>query len=310
MREPARHAGQREQRLQTVCKRLQRHNRHTCGGAAKGSRVGWYRRRCVLRHPHHCPRTILSWLLAKWVVGESEEAERRTLSSHGPENPEEKENCSFLKKVGKQKQKILLPALHQGKERRCFRRLLRKSKFQHLRVARVRAASSTSWTTWGLAGMREVPLSCERLDAPAKVSIRPGAEQLWRMQEGAHGNGQTEAWPRGQQWMVHHAGAGVLDRLGLLLYRRELLGKPSMVSLNSPAWEMGASRKCASSTSLISTRLSQRWRSWTTMVDIAFPRDRAVTFVARRAKSVAVHSSCINFGSVLPSCTCLSALAW
>ncbi len=39
-------------------------------------------------------------------------------------------------------------------------------------------------------------------------------------------------------------------------------------------------------------------------------RDRAVTFVARRAKSVAVRSSCINPGSVLPSCTCLSALAW
>ncbi len=37
------------------------------------------------------PRTVLSWLLAKWVVGESEEAGRRTLSSHGPENPEEKE---------------------------------------------------------------------------------------------------------------------------------------------------------------------------------------------------------------------------
>ncbi len=86
--------------------------------------------------------------------------------------------------------------------------------------------------------------------------------------------------------------------------------KPSTVSPNSPAWEMGTSRKRALSTSFISARLSQRWRSWTTMVDIAFPRDRAVTFVARRAKSVAVRSSCINPGSVLPSCTCLSALAW
>ncbi len=37
---------------------------------------------------------------------------------------------------------------------------------------------------------------------------------------------------------------------------------------------------------------------WTTIVDIAFPRDRAVTFVARRARSVAVRSSCINPGSV------------
>ncbi len=157
------------------------------------------------------PRTVLSWLLAKWVVGESEEAGRRTLSSHGPENPEEKEIALSLRRGEggtETKQKILLPALHRGKERRCSRRLLRKSKLQHLRVARVRAASSTSWTTWGLAGTRGVPLSCKRLDAPAYVSIRPGAERLWRTQEGAHGDGQTEAWPRGQRWMVHHAGAG------------------------------------------------------------------------------------------------------
>ncbi len=39
------------------------------------------------------PRTVLSWLLAKWVVGESEETGRRTLSSHEPENPEEKESA-------------------------------------------------------------------------------------------------------------------------------------------------------------------------------------------------------------------------
>ncbi len=128
------------------------------------------------------PRTVLSWLLAKALD------QRRNRN--------------------KTKQKILLPALHRGKERRCSRRLLRKSKLQHLRVARVRAASSTSWTTWGLAGTRGAPLSCERLDALAYVSIRPGAEQLWRTQEGAHGDGQTEAWPRGQRWMVHHAGAG------------------------------------------------------------------------------------------------------
>ncbi len=56
----------------------------------------------------------------------------------------------------------------------------------------------------------------------------------------------------------------------------------------------GQLRKRALSTSFISARLSQRWRSWTTMVDIAFPRDRAVTFVAHRVKSVAVRSSCIN----------------
>ncbi len=54
----------------------------------------------------------------------------------------------------KTKQRILLPALRRGNEWRCSRRLLRKSKLLNLRVARVRAASSTFWTTWGLAGMR------------------------------------------------------------------------------------------------------------------------------------------------------------
>ncbi len=50
-----------------------------------------------VRGEEYRPRTVLSWLLAKWVVGESEEAGRRTLSSHGPENPEEKEIAFSLK---------------------------------------------------------------------------------------------------------------------------------------------------------------------------------------------------------------------
>ncbi len=229
-----------------------------------------------------------------------------------------KRKLLFLEKVGtagpaaEQKWKILLPALHQGKEQRCSRRLLRKSKFQHLLVARVRAASSTSWTTWSLAGTRGAPLSCERLDAPAKVSIRLGAEQLWRTQEGAHGDGQTEAWPRGQRWMVHHAGAGVLDRLGLLLYRRELLGKALDGVAEQPCLGDGGVEKVCLVDVLHLYQVEPEMATtiWTTLVDIAFPRDRAVTFVARRAKLVAVRSSCINPGPVLPSCTCLSALAW
>ncbi len=103
--EPARRAGQCEPRLQTPCKRV------------RGE---------VLR-----PRTALSWLLARWVVGKSEEAGCRTLSSHGPENPE--------------------------------------AKLTGLDVD----------SAWGGAA-----------------------------QEGTHGDGQTEAWSRGQQWSVHHAGAG------------------------------------------------------------------------------------------------------
>ncbi len=37
------------------------------------------------------PRTALSWPLAKWVAGESEEAMRHTLSTRGSENSEERE---------------------------------------------------------------------------------------------------------------------------------------------------------------------------------------------------------------------------
>ncbi len=85
------------------------------------------------------PRTVLSWLLAKWVVGESEEAGRRTLSSHGPENPEEKEIALSLRRwvplalgpAAEQKQNETEdspPGPPPGKERRCSRRLLRKSK--------------------------------------------------------------------------------------------------------------------------------------------------------------------------------------
>ncbi len=79
-------------------------------------------------------------------MGESEEAGRRTLSSHGPENHEEKEIALSLNKWVPL---ALGPASEQNKS--------------------VSAASSTSWTTWGLAGMRGggAPLSCERLDAPA-----------------------------------------------------------------------------------------------------------------------------------------------
>jgi hypothetical protein len=44
------------------------------------------------------PLTALSWLLARWVAGESEEAARRTLSSREPENPEEKEIALLLRR--------------------------------------------------------------------------------------------------------------------------------------------------------------------------------------------------------------------
>ncbi len=53
--EPARRAGQRKPRLQTPYKWHQRNNRRTRSGAAEGSIAGWYRRHCVLTHPHRTP---------------------------------------------------------------------------------------------------------------------------------------------------------------------------------------------------------------------------------------------------------------
>ncbi len=81
-------------------------------------------------------------------------------------------------------------------------------------------------------------------------------------------------------------------------------------SPNRPAWEIGESRKRCLSDSLISTKVSHRWRSWTTNVDIVWPRARAVTFVALSARSVTVRSSCNTPGSASPSCSCFNALAW
>ncbi len=73
--------------------------------------------------------------------------------------------------------------------------------------------------------------------------------------------------------------------------------KFSTASPKRPVWDTGAFRNLALSASSMSARHSQRWRSWTTMVDIARPRDRAVNFVARNARSVAVRSSLRTSGS-------------
>ncbi len=86
--------------------------------------------------------------------------------------------------------------------------------------------------------------------------------------------------------------------------------KFSTASPKRPAWQTGALRNRTLSGSCISARFSHRWCSWTTKVDIARPREHAVTFAARRVRSVAVRSSCITPGSELPSCSSLSALAW
>lgn len=81
------------------------------------------------------------------VVGENEEAVRRSLSTHKPCNSEEGEIALPMKMwvplavrpAAEQNQKILHPALLRGREWRSLRHLL-KSSSPHLRVARVRAA--------------------------------------------------------------------------------------------------------------------------------------------------------------------------
>ncbi|KAG1954684.1 hypothetical protein F2P79_008860 [Pimephales promelas] len=47
-------------------------------------------------------------------------------------------------------------------------------------------------------------------------------------------------------------------------------------------------RRRVRSASFVSARLSHRWRSWTTLVAITCPTERAATFVARRA-SIKLH---------------------
>lgn len=123
--------------------------------------------------------------------------------------------------------------------------------------------------------------------------------------------GRDKALPRGRHrftvretvsWAIHHMGLpsgnqpkymGRPERtcitstgpgIDLMCHCRVL--ESSTVSPKRSPCKMGASRKWTLSTSLISARLSQRWRSWTTMLDNAWPRACTVTFVARRAASV------------------------
>ncbi len=104
------------------------------------------------------PRTVLSWLLAKWVVGESEEAlgpaaeQKQNETEDSPPGPPPGEGAALFSPSPEKDQTPTSPGCP------------RQGRF------------------------------VDFLD-----DLGPG----W-----AHGDGQTEAWPRGQRWMVHHAGAG------------------------------------------------------------------------------------------------------
>ncbi len=138
-----------------------------------------------------------------------------------------------------------------------------------------------------------------------RLTIQHGAEPLLTCSltlEGTGGRPRRQAdWVLLCGGAVHHAGARCVASV-CFCTAENCWAQSSTVSPNSHAWEMRVSRKLTLSTSLLSTRQSHRWRSWTTPVDIAFPRDCAATFPARRARPVAERSSCFNLGLVLPSC--------
>ncbi len=134
---------------------------------------------------------------------------------------------------------------------------------------------------------------------------------------------------RGREWCGHtrpwrragwgaaagvEATAGFLQRMMCLIASvcfcaaENCWAQLSTASPKRPVCDTGAFRNCTFS--FMSVRHSQRWRSWTTSVDIARPRDCAVTFVARSARSIAARSSCRTARSCPPSCRFLSALAW
>ncbi len=106
-------------------------------------------------------------------------------------------------------------------------------------------------------------------------------------------------------------GQDVLDRLGLLLYRRELLGKALNGVAEQPRLGDGGVEEACLVDILHLCQVEPEMALLDHHGGTSPSRGTAqVTFVARRVKAVAVRSSCINPGSVLPSCTCLSALAW
>ncbi len=86
--------------------------------------------------------------------------------------------------------------------------------------------------------------------------------------------------------------------------------KLSTASLKRPICDTGAFRNCTFSCTFMSGRHSHRWCFWTTSVDIARPRDCAITFVARSTRFVAACRSRLTARSWPPSCRSFRALAF
>ncbi len=203
----------------------------------------------------------------------------------------------------KMKQRILHPALLRGREW-CGHHLPTSSSL-HLWVTRLRASCTCAcrrvWRGPGRAG-RPV---CDRLHDAARWKAAAAAWERGRPQGGAHGDEQAEGLQ--PEWKQQRVSSGAWV---CFCAAENCWAQLSTASPKRPVCDTGAFRNCTFSCSFMSVRHSQRWRSWTTSVDIARPRDCAVTFVARSARSVAARSSCRTARSCPPSCRFLSALAW
>ncbi len=170
----------------------------------------------------------------------------------------------------------------------------------HLRLPPGLAGAWTGWASclWPAPRCRTVEGCCRGVGVGAATGGRPRRRAGWGAAAGVE------------------AAAGFLRRMMCLIASvcfcaaENCWAQLSTASPKRPVCDTGAFRNCTFSCSFISVRHSQRWRSWTTSVDIARPRDCAVTFVARSARSVAARSSCRTARSCPPSCRFLSALAW
>ncbi len=170
----------------------------------------------------------------------------------------------------------------------------------HLRLPLGLAGAWTGWASclWPAPRRRTVEGCCRGVGAWAATGGRPRRRAGWGAAAGVE------------------AAAGFLRRMMCLIASvcfcaaENCWVQLSTASPKRPVCDTGAFRNCTFSCSFMSVRHSQRWRSWTTSMDIARPRDCAVTFVARSARSVAARSSCRTARSCPSSCRSLSALAW
>ncbi len=117
---------------------------------------------------------------------------------------------------------------------------------------------------------------------------------------------------RGRGWLMHTSRYELLKCSWLRFSSPELIDdRVYHVAENKPEPEIGTSRRKAFSFSLISMRFYHRWRSAITKPAILCPTGRAVCFVARRAKSVALQSSLTALRvTPSPSSISFSTSAW